>query len=241
MAKIHMVLQGKGGVGKSMIASLIAQYIINKNQDVLCIDTDPVNSTLKGYKTLNVQLLDILKDQKIDARQFDILMDKILSTICDIVIDNGASSFIALSDYLVTNNATNIIAGMNHELIIHTVITGGQALPDTLQGLQSLIKTFSVTSDLVVWLNPFFGVIEYEGANFYNMRTYTDNEHNIVGVIEIPDFPADTFGRDFSDMLQERKTFSQSINDSSLTVMNRHRLTMMQSDIFNNINKSGVI
>ncbi|MCP4981471.1 MAG: conjugal transfer protein TraL, partial [Gammaproteobacteria bacterium] len=26
MAKIHMVLQGKGGVGKSMIAAIIAQY-----------------------------------------------------------------------------------------------------------------------------------------------------------------------------------------------------------------------
>lgn len=32
MAKIHMVLQGKGGVGKSVIAALIAQYKASKGQ-----------------------------------------------------------------------------------------------------------------------------------------------------------------------------------------------------------------
>lgn len=30
MAKIHMVLQGKGGVGKSMIAAMLAQYKAGK-------------------------------------------------------------------------------------------------------------------------------------------------------------------------------------------------------------------
>lgn len=30
MAKIHMVLQGKGGVGKSMIAAVLAQYKAGK-------------------------------------------------------------------------------------------------------------------------------------------------------------------------------------------------------------------
>lgn len=44
MAKIHMVLQGKGGVGKSFIATVIAQYKRSKGQQPLCIDTDPVNA-----------------------------------------------------------------------------------------------------------------------------------------------------------------------------------------------------
>lgn len=57
MAKIHMVLQGKGGVGKSMIAATIAQYKAGKGQKPLCIDTDPVNATFEGYKALNVRRL----------------------------------------------------------------------------------------------------------------------------------------------------------------------------------------
>ncbi len=49
MAKIHMILQGKGGVGKYLIPNLLAQYKINANQQPLCIDTDPVNATFHGF------------------------------------------------------------------------------------------------------------------------------------------------------------------------------------------------
>jgi cellulose biosynthesis protein BcsQ len=46
---IHMVLQGKGGVGKSFVAALMAQYLQDRGQDPVCIDTDPVNATFAGY------------------------------------------------------------------------------------------------------------------------------------------------------------------------------------------------
>ena len=45
MANIHMVLQGKGGVGKSFIAAVLAQFKASKGQKPLCIDTDPINAT----------------------------------------------------------------------------------------------------------------------------------------------------------------------------------------------------
>ena len=60
MDRIHMVLQGKGGVGKSVIAALIAQYKKSKGETPLCIDTDPVNSTFEGYQALDVRRLDIM-------------------------------------------------------------------------------------------------------------------------------------------------------------------------------------
>ena len=47
--KIHMVLQGKGGVGKSFIAALMAQFLQDRGRDPVCIDTDPVNATFAGY------------------------------------------------------------------------------------------------------------------------------------------------------------------------------------------------
>ena len=59
MAKIHMILQGEGGVGKSFIAATIAQYKASKGQKPLCIDTDPVNSTFHGYKALGVRRLEM--------------------------------------------------------------------------------------------------------------------------------------------------------------------------------------
>ena len=39
--KLHFVLQGKGGVGKTMAALLLSQVIADKGEPVICIDTDP--------------------------------------------------------------------------------------------------------------------------------------------------------------------------------------------------------
>src|SRR5687768_8709269 len=101
MAKIHFTLQGKGGVGKSMIAAMIAQYKADKGKMPLCIDTDPVNATFEGYKALNVQRLRIMDGDEINSRSFDTLIEMIATAESDVIIDNGASSFVPLSHYLI--------------------------------------------------------------------------------------------------------------------------------------------
>ena len=54
---IHLTLQGKGGVGKSLIASVLAQYHRQTGLDVRCIDTDPVNRTFAQYGALQADRL----------------------------------------------------------------------------------------------------------------------------------------------------------------------------------------
>ena len=90
MAKIHMMLQGKGGVGKSFGCSALAQFYSFSNREVTCIDTDPVNATFAGYEALNVQRLEIMNDQKqIKPRNFDYLVETRPKTDRDIIIYNG--------------------------------------------------------------------------------------------------------------------------------------------------------
>src|SRR2546427_110092 len=38
---IHLILQGKGGVGKSVIASWLAEFLISRGRQVRCVDGDP--------------------------------------------------------------------------------------------------------------------------------------------------------------------------------------------------------
>lgn len=97
MAKIHLVLQGKSGVGKSLIAVTIAQYKAMKGQKLLCLDTDPVNATFAGYQALNVRRLNILEGDEINTRHFDALVERIAASEGDVIIDNGASSFVPLA------------------------------------------------------------------------------------------------------------------------------------------------
>jgi MinD superfamily P-loop ATPase len=57
----HLVLQGKGGVGKSLVSSIIAQYLNQKNYTTICGDTDPVNSTFHQIKVLTLHLCQSLR------------------------------------------------------------------------------------------------------------------------------------------------------------------------------------
>src|SRR5882762_9383079 len=58
---VHIALQGKGGVGKSLVSAILSQYLSSKGQDVLAIDADPVNQTLSEYQGLAVSCLNLFK------------------------------------------------------------------------------------------------------------------------------------------------------------------------------------
>ena len=232
MAKIHMILQGKGGVGKSFISSTLAQHKVAKGGNPLCIDTDPVNATFYGFKKLNVKKLDLMEGDEIDPRKFDNLVELISKSKSDVVIDNGASTFVALSHYLISNHIPALLKEMGHELIVHTVITGGQALSDTLNGFDLMIKQFSSDITFVVWLNPFWGKIESNGKSFESMKVYLDNKSRVSAIIKIPDYKAETFGRDLSEMLQAKLTFDDAIDKPELTIMMRQRLKIVKSQLF---------
>ena len=126
MAKVHIILQGKGGVGKSAIAAIVAQYKKSIGQAPVCIDTDPVNATFAGYKALNVRRLNIMEDDEINTRHFDALVEIIATAENDVIIDNGASAFVPLSHYLISNQVPALLQEMGHELVVHTVITGAR-------------------------------------------------------------------------------------------------------------------
>lgn len=241
MAKIHLVLQGKGGVGKSVIASLIAQYKMSKKQTPLCIDTDPVNATFEGYKSLNVRRLNILEEDEINTRNFDALIELIVASKDDVIIDNGASSFVPLSHYLISNEVPVLLQEMGHEMVVHTVIAGSQSLLDTINGFSQLISQFPVESLFIVWLNPYWGTIEFQGKKFEHMKAYINNKDRVTAIINMPKLKEETYGRDFAEMLENRKTFAEALEDSSLSIMTRQRLKIVRGQMFGLLDNAAVL
>jgi hypothetical protein len=160
MAKIHMVLQGKGGVGKSLIAAILAQYNVSKGKQPLCIDT---------------------------------------------------------------------------------LITGSQALTDTVNGFAQLATQFPTESSFIVWLNPYWGAIEYEGKSFEQMKAYINNKSRVTAIIKMPTLKEETYGRDLADMLQEHLTFDEALANSALTIMTRQRLKIVKSALFAQLDNSAVL
>lgn len=241
MANIHMILQGKGGVGKSFIAAALAQFKISKGKKPLCIDTDPVNSTFEGYKALSVKRLEIMEGDEINSRNFDSLVELIARSKDDVVIDNGASSFVQLSHYLISNQVPALFAEMGHQLVVHTVITGGQALLDTVSGFAQLVTQFPENAIFVVWLNPYWGPIEHEGKSFEQLKAYTSNKDRVSAIVKIPNLKEETYGRDLSDMLQERLTFDEALATESLSIMTRQRLKIIRTQLFEQMDSAKVL
>ncbi|CAB1275625.1 nucleotide-binding protein [Candidatus Nitrosacidococcus tergens] len=237
MAKAHFTLQGKGGVGKSLVSALIAQHRQGNGISLVCIDTDPVNATFTGYSAFPVERVELLKDNTIDEREFDRLIEIITENRnSEIVIDNGSSSFIPLSSYLIENEAIEMLHEMGHEIFIHPVITGGQSLMDTLSGFDSLARQFPESAKIIVWLNQYFGNIEKEDKTFEKMKVYQDHKDRVAGIINIPRNSGATFGEDMQQMLESRMTFEQAIKSDQFKLMSKHRLKMMKKILFDQMN-----
>lgn len=223
MQTIHLILQGKGGVGKSLAASILCQYLIGTGHDILAFDTDPVNQTLTGYKNLPVQELQLMKGDDIDRRKFDQLIEDILAAPGDAVVDNGAATFVPLSAYLKENQTIDFLSESGLRVLIHTVFTGGQAMKDTADGLVSLVGHFPGVP-LVVWLNRYFGEIATENKQFDEFKVYRENVDQIVALIHIPLKSAQTFGKDLEELFSRHQTFAEAAEDTTLSIMTRQRL-----------------
>ena len=236
---VHLSLQGKGGVGKSLVASVLAQYLRAKGQEVQCVDTDPVNQTFSQYTALGATHLKLLDEGRIDPRVFDQLMDSLLTEEGIFVVDNGASTFIPLWHYILENRVTSVLRDAGRTLYVHSVVTGGQALIDTLSGFGELAQT-TTERNIIVWVNEYFGPVQDSGKRFVEMKVYRENEAKVAGTVAIPKRSVDTFGRDMEEMLRRKMTFNEAIESAEFSIMARQRLKTVRTDLFEQLDRMGI-
>jgi hypothetical protein len=237
---IHMSLQGKGGVGKSLISSILAQYFRARGRKVHCFDTDPVNRTFSQYKSLNVAPLDLLDNGRIDHKVWDTLFERLLTENATFIVDNGASTFIQLWRYLLEFRAAEYLAEEGKTLYIHTVVTGGQALVDTLHGFHSLAASGS-GRNIVVWLNEYFGRIERDGKKFDQMSAFQESESRVYGSVHLPRRNPDTFERDLEDVISHKLTIDEAIKDGAFSLVAKQRMKIMQRDWFEQLDQLALV
>jgi hypothetical protein len=239
MAVINFVLQGKGGIGKSLAASLLSQYLLDRSKLVACFDTDPVNTTFAAYDKLQATKVEIMDGDVINSRFFDTLIENLVKLPADAyaVIDSGASTFFPLASYLSENDIAQFFSETGHELILHTLIAGGQAETDTIQGLNSLLNGFPGTP-ITIWVNPFFGqIVEFTDEHELAQK----NEKNGGCIITLPFYKKETFGYDLEIVLKSRLTFNQAIRSDEFNIMAKQRLKIVRNDIWNLLDESDLI
>ena len=210
MSQVHSVLQGKGGIGKSVVAYLIAQYLESLKKPMVAIDIDPVNATLTSYKGLNVTRKNVIEDGEIIAGSFDEMMEEIISDDeSNFVIDNGASSFVPFVRYLLKNDIIDILSESGKEVYVHTVIRAGQDLKITLAG--------------------------FDGKRFEDMKVYKKNKNRVHGIIRVKPQSGTDYGADMKRMLGNWLTFDEAIASPAFGVIPRKRLQRVRKEIFDQL------
>lgn len=185
--------------------------------------------------------LDILKSGDIDPRQFDTLIDAIMEKDQEahVIVDNGASSFLALNSYINENNIIGILEEAGHSVFFHSVITGGQAIGDTVLGLRSLALGFPATP-IVVWLNPYFGEIVMDGRPFEEFKVYQEFSGQFHAIITIPQGNKATIGKDLETVFAKRQSFETAIN-SGQSIVVRSRLQRYRNELVEAVNNAALV
>jgi hypothetical protein len=236
---VHLMLQGRGGVGKSFSSALLAQYLMHRDVPVACFDTDPVNDTFSQYQAFAAQRIDILgPDKNINPRAFDTLVDALLWDDKTAVIDNGASTFVPLMAYLVENRVLTVLRESGRPVLLHCVLTGGQAFDDTRHGLETVLAAHQ--APVVVWLNEYFGPVEHDGTRFSASNLYQDNADRIRGIVRLQRGNSDTFAKDLEMMLQRKLTFAEALASEQFGIMPRQRLKMTRDAIYAQLAEIGL-
>jgi hypothetical protein len=73
------------------------------------------------------------------------------------------------------------------------------------------------------------------------MKAYTANKARVSAIVKIPALKKNTYGRDLSDMLQERLTFDEALATDTLTIMTRQRLKIVKEQLFSQLDSAAVL
>jgi hypothetical protein len=235
-ATAHIVLQGKGGVGKSFVSAILAQYFQHKGVRLHCLDTDPVNATFAQYKRIGADHLKILRRGSIHEKRFDDLVDQICGGEGVFIVDTGATTFVPLWNYMLENEILQFLQRRGRPVFVHVIVTGGQAMTDTLNGLERLAET-TTEKNIVVWLNEYFGEVAKDGKTFEQFKIAEEHAPKILGSVVIRDRNPQTYGDDVRHMLERRLTFDEAIQMAEFSLVSKQRLTIVRREIFEQIDR----
>lgn len=230
---VHFVLQAKGGIGKSFVSTLLAQYLINETGSVRCFDTDQENTTFAHYAALSVRHITLADQSRvINPKRFDALMVTLLTDEGNFVVDTGANTFSNLLAYMVENEVFEMLRDARKTTYVHTIVGGGDTLADTANGFYAIAQRVRGTR-IIVWFNEHFGEITTaEGKPFTETQAYRQSAARLTGAVTLFRRNPATFGEDIRKLNTRRHTIAQALASNDYSLMEKQRIKTFSRDVF---------
>jgi hypothetical protein len=195
---VNVILTDKGGLGKSLVASVMAQAADRKNIPMRLASVDPGQCTLgqwfpgtEDWKVMaKVGGVLELRHEELNAAIGSLENDH-RSTLIDTGSSTTAAVFRAHCEQF---GLDSVLADMGKRVFVHTIVSGGGDYKETVGSLVDNMKSFACTNTkFVVWLNEYGGVPQdANGIPFIETAGFKAIQGRVSSVITMKQLPGAT-------------------------------------------------
>ena len=175
---INIVLGAKGGIGKTVITTYLAEFLmVKKRQKITVIDTDTNNGTLIKYPFFMSRFIDF-KDETgaITALSIQEQIAEEYSN-ANAIIDTGANSYYAWFSYLKDMMGVQMLQIKGAKVLIHVPIVPGQMQTECFNCLKEIVNA-DLGAEIVVHLN--------NGFNSFGQGIKNERLPNAIEIVNMP-------------------------------------------------------
>lgn len=221
MKKLDLILNGKGGVGKSFFAINFIQFLKDRSIKHVAVDTDNENSTLKRFHP-EANFLDLATKSAVDPIFAELNENSL------VIVDCRAASTDIFIRYFAKFDVFDVLKNLDASL---TIILPVNNDPDSLNQIQILTDKFKDKANYVIVKNRFFGEqFEIYDDSKTRIRLLDDLNGKEIEMPLLDDWLVVALN-------QSADTITKALRSHKFVVMDRQRLVIWQRD-FNSQIKS---
>jgi hypothetical protein len=209
--RLILILNGKGGVGKSFFAVNFVQYLKDRQIDHAAFDSDDENSTLKRFHS-EVGFINANQPPEIDQMVHALADHEV------VVVDCRAASTRIFLDYFAETELTTVLANLGAGLTIACPVNHEL---DSIHQIQRLVNALAGKVDFLIIRNEVHG----EGFDLFDKsklrQKLTDLGAREILVTRMHKWLVE-------DLQKSKLTPTAAQNDPDFTIMDRQRLANWQ-------------
>jgi anion-transporting ArsA/GET3 family ATPase len=214
--RLILILNGKGGVGKSFFAVNLVQYLKDRQIEHAAFDSDDENSTLKRFHP-EAEFINVNDPQEIDN------MVRALSETDVVAVDCRAASTRIFLDYFKEMRLSEVLEGMAARLTIACPVNHEM---DGIYQIQKLATAVGDGADFLIIRNEVHG----EGFDLFDKSRARQKLMNELNAKEIIVHKMQKW---LVEGLQKNKmTVTAAKADKEFSIMDRQRLIVWQREFY---------
>jgi hypothetical protein len=229
MAKIHFIGGEKGGVGKSLMARVLAQFLIDRNEPFIGFDTDRSHGALMRFYSGYASPVIVDRYEALDA----IMEAAVEQPDRRILVDLAAQTHDPLVRWMDDSGVLNLADESGIAIHYWHVMDTGK---DSVDLLRRLLDRFGASLKYVLVRNQVrgndFGVLEQSGEQARALGLGA----KIVSVKKLHDSAINKIDATSSSFWNAKN----GDNHAALGLMDRQRVKMWLRDVYRDLDDIGV-